>query len=70
MKISELKLKSTAELHSFLRECRAKERDLHFKIAVKQAKNVREMRALKKTIAKIMTLLNMPEPKQTHSKKT
>ncbi|MFA5106812.1 MAG: 50S ribosomal protein L29 [Patescibacteria group bacterium] len=70
MKIAELKTKSTAELQSFLRECRAKERDLHFKIAVKQAKDVREIRDLKKTIAKIMTLLNTPEHKQTHLPKT
>lgn len=69
MKISELKIKSTTELQNLLRELRVKERDLNFKIAVKQAKNVRELRDLKKTIAKIMTLLNTPDHKKAYSNK-
>lgn len=58
MKINELKQKSEAELKKLLQESREKLRELKFKIASKQLKKVREVRSVKKLIAKILTLLN------------
>ena len=58
MKIKELRTKSTQELQNLLKESREKLRDLRFRIASKQLKKVREIRGVKKTIAKILTLLN------------
>lgn len=50
--------KSEAELHKLLEEHREKLRELSFKDSSKQLKNVREIRATKKMIAQILTLLN------------
>lgn len=58
MEIKELKNKSTSELHKLLAEQREKLRDLRFKDANKQLKNVRELRVLKRDVARILTLLN------------
>jgi large subunit ribosomal protein L29 len=58
MEFKELKNKKTDELHKILVEYRYKLRDLRFKDASKQLKNVREIRVVKKTIARVMTLLN------------
>jgi ribosomal protein L29 len=58
MEFKELKTKSTSELHGMLAEMRNKVRELRFKDASKQLKNVREIRVVKATIAQIMTLLN------------
>jgi len=44
-------------LYSLLASSREKIRDLKFKIASGQLKNVREVRETKKTIAQILTLL-------------
>ena len=57
MKFAELKNKPEAELKKTLSELRDKLRDLRFKTASKQLKNVREVRQIKKTIARILTLL-------------
>lgn len=57
MKIQELRNKSKDELKHLLVECREKLRQLRFDIQLKQSKNVREIRKLKKSIAKILTLL-------------
>jgi large subunit ribosomal protein L29 len=46
-------------LHKSLAELRDKLRELRFKDANKQLKNIREIRVIKKTIAKILTLLNI-----------
>ncbi|MDD5567483.1 MAG: 50S ribosomal protein L29 [Patescibacteria group bacterium] len=62
MKIAELNNKSATELRTMLSEHRTKERELRFRISTKQTKNVREIRKLKKTIARIMMVL--------HNKKT
>lgn len=66
MKTKELKNKPRAELENLQRELRGKERDLRFKISAKQIKNVREIRELKKTIARINTLLRQ-KPESTNS---
>jgi len=58
MKISELKQKPKAELHSLLREDREKLRQLHFDLVAGKVKNIRTVRALKKDIAKVLTILN------------
>lgn len=59
MDFKELKSKTEKELKQFLGESRDKLRDLRFKDANKQLKNVREIRIVKKTIANIMTLINV-----------
>ncbi len=57
MKIKELRRKSKNELKRLLVESREILRKLRFDVANKQLKNVREMRKIKKTIAKILTIL-------------
>lgn len=64
MKFKELKEKSPAELNSLIKLAREKLRDLRFKVASKQLKNVREVREEKKTIARILTLLKEKSQKQ------
>ncbi len=58
MDYKELKNKKESELHRILSESREKLRDLRFKDASGQLKNVREIRAVRKVIANILTLLN------------
>ena len=58
MDIKELKNKSIKELHRLLMENRGKLRELRFKDAAKQLKNIRDIRNLKKGIARILTLIN------------
>jgi len=58
MEYKELKNKKESELHRILSESREKLRDLRFKDASKQLKNVREIRVVRKVIANILTLLN------------
>lgn len=57
MKISELRQKSTAELEKTLQANREKLRQLNFDLASGKVKNVREVRKVKKDIARILTLL-------------
>jgi large subunit ribosomal protein L29 len=57
MEIKELREKTDEELRKLLVEFREKMRNLRFKIASKQLKNVREMYATKKTIARILTVI-------------
>lgn len=58
MKIQELRQKSKQELQELLLNYRSQLRDLRFQIAQRQLKNVRQVREVKKTISKILTLLN------------
>jgi len=58
MELKELKKKSINELHKLLAEQREKLRELRFKDAGKQLKNVRDLRVVKKEIARIITLIN------------
>ena len=58
MDFKELNKKKTNDLHKLLAETREKLRDLRFKDANKQLKNVREIRQLRVTVARILTLLN------------
>ncbi len=58
MKIEELKQKSKQELERLSRESKEKLRVLNFDLQLKQSKNVREIRRVKKLIARIFTLIN------------
>jgi ribosomal protein L29 len=56
--LKEIKLKSAAELQKILNASREKLRELRFKVSQNQLKNIREIRNLKKKIAKTLTLIN------------
>lgn len=58
MEIKEIKKKSVSELQQSLREFRDKLRELRFKDANKQLKNVREIRVVRTTISRVLTMLN------------
>jgi len=57
MKVSELRGKSKIELQNLLSDFRERLRALKFDLAAGKIKNVREIRELKKDIARILTLL-------------
>jgi ribosomal protein L29 len=61
MKIKELKLKSENELKTLLNDSREKLREMRFKVAQRQLKNVREVRKTKELVARIMTLMKEKE---------
>lgn len=58
MKFKELKDKSVAELQKNLRANREKLRELRFKVANKQLKDVRDIRDVRKVSAHLLTRLN------------
>lgn len=58
MKYRDLKNKTVEEWKKLLLELSEKRRELAFKIANNQLKNVRELRLVKKNIAQLRTLLN------------
>lgn len=58
MEFKELKKKTESELHKLLEQSRDKLRDLRFKDANKQLKNIREIRQTREIVAQILTLLN------------
>ncbi|MFA6909091.1 MAG: 50S ribosomal protein L29 [Patescibacteria group bacterium] len=64
----ELGAKSIAELHALLAETREKLRDARFRVAAKQLKDVREVRQLRATVARILTTLNKKKPVTTASR--
>lgn len=57
MDIKEIKLKGISELQHLLLESRKKLDELMFKARQKQLKNIREIREVKKDIARILTVL-------------
>lgn len=57
MKIKELREKNIEELKKMLVEKREKARHIRFNIAAKQVKNNRELRAEKRDVARILTLI-------------
>jgi ribosomal protein L29 len=57
MDIKEIQNKSVSELNHLLSELRGKLDDLSFKVSQNQLKNVREIRVIKKDIAKVMMTL-------------
>lgn len=62
MKITELKQKSKPELQKLLTDSKERLRSLKFDLASGKVKNVREIRSLKKDVARILTL-----SKQNHA---
>lgn len=58
MKIKELNQKSKDELKKNLGENRELLRSLRFDLAAGKVKNIRQLRTVKKDIARILTLLN------------
>lgn len=58
MKSTELRQKSKAELEKILKESNEKLRQLRFDLVSGKIKNVREIRKIKKEIARILTILN------------
>ena len=58
--MSELKLKSQDELRRLAQELQEKLRDARFKVATRQLTKVRELRALKKDLARITMILTQP----------
>ena len=58
MKIQELRQKNKSELQKLLQDSRERLRQLRFDLAAGKVKNVREIRKIKKDIARILTLLN------------
>ena len=57
MKIKELRQKSKKELSDLLKENRRKVGQLQFDLASKKLKNVRQVRELRKDIARTITIL-------------
>ena len=58
MNIIELRKKSKEELSTLLREKQARIDELRFLLRQKKVKNVKELAAIRKDIARIMTLNN------------
>ena len=61
MKIADLRQKTKTELERFLQEGRERLRILQFDLVAGKVKNVREIRQIKKDIAKALTLLKEKE---------
>ncbi|MDD3046138.1 MAG: 50S ribosomal protein L29 [Candidatus Pacebacteria bacterium] len=58
MKIQELKKLNREELMKTLDESRKKAQELRMSLATSKVKNIKEVRGIKKEIAKILTILN------------
>ena len=57
METAEIRKKTKEELEKELKELKEKQGDILFKLAANKLKNVREIRNIKKNIARIMTIL-------------
>lgn len=57
MKFKELKQQSEEELTKLLRDTREQLRNLRFRVAMDEHKDVRDVRDARKLVAKILTLL-------------
>ena len=68
MEFKELKKKEEKDLHRILAESRDYLRELRFKDANKQLKNIREIRIVRQTIARILMLLNIGKDKKNIKK--
>ena len=69
MKVKELREKSDAELQKLLKSTREHLREVRFKVASEQLKNVREIRVDRKTVAKILTVEKERSNKKPVNKK-
>lgn len=68
MKASELRQKSQSELQKLLADNRERLRQLRFDLAAGKVKNVREIRMIKKDIARILTLLRITNQYESTNK--
>lgn len=66
MKISEIRQKSEKELQNLLSTKREKLRSLKFDLSSGKVKNVKEIREVKKDIAKILTVFNSKDQKASN----
>lgn len=66
--LKELRIKSKTELNKLLISGREKLRELQFKVAQNNLKNIREIRVLKKKIAKVNTLLAVKKNENVEAK--
>ena len=57
MEIKELRQKSKEELGKLLKDIRERQRSLRFDLVTGKVKNVREIRQIKKDIARALTIL-------------
>lgn len=62
--IQELKKRPIVELVRLLKEGRERLRSLKFDLAAGKVKNVKELRTLKKDLARLHTFINMPAYKE------
>lgn len=58
MKVKEIRKLNKEDLSKKLAELRAKSRELRFSIVNNQLKDLRELRTVKKDIARVLSLLN------------
>lgn len=66
MDFKDLQNKNERDLHELLSEKRNELREMNFKINEKQMKNFASVKTVKKTIARILTLLNKKKVEQTN----
>ncbi|OGY90401.1 MAG: 50S ribosomal protein L29 [Candidatus Komeilibacteria bacterium RIFCSPLOWO2_01_FULL_52_15] len=64
MKMREIKELTAKQISEKLSELRAQIRDMRFKIASQQTKNVRELRTVRKNIARMLTVQNTKHEEQ------
>ena len=69
MKIQELRQKNKVELQKILQDNREKLRQLRFDLAAGKVKDVREIRLIKKDIARILTILRITNQNELRIKK-
>ena len=60
MKIKDIRQKSKKDLQRLLEENQEKLRQLRFDLSAGKVKNVREIRSIKKDIARILTIIKKP----------
>jgi large subunit ribosomal protein L29 len=58
MKVEDIRRKKEPELAKDLKDLREKLRDLKFNLASGKVKDIREVRAVKRDIARILTIIN------------
>lgn len=68
MKFKEIKNKPEKELRKILEDLQEKSRELRFRSNSDQLKNIRELREVKRTIARILFLLNQKKGKVKEAK--
>ena len=70
MDYKELKTKTESQLHEILREKREELRGARFKVSAGALKDTMTPRRLKKTIARILTVLKKPQEKNTSTEES